>query len=134
MQAQAQYRLVSTADELRKKTEELEDARSDQRDFLSYIMHEVRNPMSAICAAKENLRIALESDVELSPEKRLEVDEMLSAIDQAADVDSGILDDTLCLHQIESGKLTLHKEVVDLWRARPSLQDFHFHGQDRRDG
>jgi len=102
--------LRATANRLEQKRDEVEEARSQQKIFLSYVCHEVRNPLASMSAGLELLRLD-ETLLETADEEVLIVVDTMHHSLAAA---TRILDDTLSISRIEEGKLVLEQSLVTL--------------------
>lgn len=98
MQAAGEWLLGSTADELKLKAAQTEEANAAKREFLSRMSHELRTPMNAIIGMTH---LALRT--ELDSRQR----DYLEKIRSAGDNLLGIINDVLDFSKIEAGKLSL---------------------------
>jgi len=73
--------------------------------FLASVSHEIRTPLNAMQGM-----LTLLSDSSLNPRQRSQ----LNTLQQSADHMLAIVNDVLDLSKIESGRLTLHQERIDL--------------------
>lgn len=82
------------------------DANRAKDNFLAALSHELRNPLSpALLVASEEV-----ANSELSEPVRSKFDVVLKSIE----VEARLIDDLLDLTRVSSGKLTLHRQVVDV--------------------
>ena len=91
---------------LRATNEQLAELSRTQSDFLSIVSHEVRTPLGSIRGFSEMLR-----DDALSPEERIEY---AGLINTEAKRLGRLVDDLLDLDRLESGRVDLRLERVDL--------------------
>jgi PAS domain S-box-containing protein len=77
--------------------------------FLATLGHELRNPLAGIRNAVEVLRLTMSPDPATTP--------TLETLDRQARVMTRLVDDLLDVSRIESGKLTLRCEILDLRRV-----------------
>lgn len=101
-----QSRLLQQERVLRSEAEE-ENRRKD--DFVATLSHELRTPMTSIIGWAEILRERAKTQPELL--------EGVDAIEKAARLQTGLIDDLLDLSRIVTGQLKLHREVLDLGEA-----------------
>jgi signal transduction histidine kinase/ActR/RegA family two-component response regulator len=85
---------------------EAEDANRAKDNFLATVSHELRNPISSILLSS---RVALSSET-LDQRTR----QSLTAIERAARAQAQLVEDLLDLSRIESGRLRLDVQMVDL--------------------
>ena len=96
---------IKMIESLRKATESAEFANHSKSEFLSNMSHELRTPMNAILGFSQLLE-----QENLSPEQKECVDEIRKGGDHLLTLINEILD----LARIESGKLTLSLEQIEL--------------------
>ncbi|ETR72425.1 MAG: Response regulator receiver sensor signal transduction histidine kinase [Candidatus Magnetoglobus multicellularis str. Araruama] len=97
-----------TQRELEQKNVELAQLNEQKNYFLGMAAHDLRNPMGAIFNSSELL---IEEDLgPLNDEQK----EMIASIKQSSEFMLNLVNDFLDIAHIESGKLTLKKEDVDL--------------------
>jgi signal transduction histidine kinase/CheY-like chemotaxis protein len=107
-------RWIMTIDSLDVAKSEAENANRAKRDFLSYIFHEIRVPLSAISIAVDLLAqqkatyVSTEAIQDKEPEKE-EGESLVLMIRQQVDTVRHILDDVLSLQKIEEGKFGVEK-------------------------
>jgi len=105
---QVNRELVMTQRELEQKNVELAQLNEQKNYFLGMAAHDLRNPMGAIFNSSELL---IEEDLgPLNDEQK----EMIASIKQSSEFMLNLVNDFLDIAHIESGKLTLKKEDVDL--------------------
>jgi two-component system phosphate regulon sensor histidine kinase PhoR len=80
---------------------------SMRRDFVANVSHELRTPVTAIRSAAETLQSGL-------PEDRAVLQQFLGIIERNAGRLQDLVEDVLDLSHIESQKLRLHMEAIDL--------------------
>ena len=97
---------ASAAWQMRKGAEMVAAASLRKDAFLATIGHELRNPLGTILSASAVLRQDLSGDATLSP--------AAEAIARQANHMSRLLDDLLDVARIESGKLQLLRQTVDV--------------------
>jgi hypothetical protein len=107
---QVNRELVMTQRELEQKNIELARLNEQKNYFLGMAAHDLRNPMGAIFNSSELL---IDEDLgTLNDEQK----DMISAIKNASEFMLNLVNDFLDIAHIESGKLTLKKESVDIFR------------------
>ncbi|WP_052672379.1 sensor histidine kinase [Aliterella atlantica] len=114
-------RLKSSAEEVEIAWEEAKAANNSKSNFLATTSHELRNPLNAIINCIRLVRDDCCDD-------RAEEMEFLERAEDAAIHLLGIINDLLDIAKIESGKLSLVLEVVDLRQVLKeaiSLQSVH---------
>ncbi|MCC6315099.1 MAG: PAS domain-containing protein, partial [Thermomicrobiales bacterium] len=93
---------------LRDARDAAEAASRAKSDFLSTMSHEFRTPMNAIVGYAHLLRDAL--DGPLTPAQQADVDRIIEAADRLL----GLIDNVLELAQLESGRIHLSPQQLDL--------------------
>jgi two-component system, OmpR family, phosphate regulon sensor histidine kinase PhoR len=83
----------------------LEEAKSD---FVASVSHELRTPMTAVLGAAQTL---LRDDIELSPERRRQLLEMIGSQGRRL---TQVTDDILLASRLDRGDLRFEREPVDL--------------------
>ena len=83
----------------------LEEAKSD---FIATVSHELRTPMTAVLGAAKTL---LRDDIQLSPERRRQLLEMIGA--QGTRL-TQITEEVLLASRLDRGDIPIHREPVDL--------------------
>ena len=97
--------LVQIEDDLRQAKEEAVAANKTKSDFLSNMSHELRTPLNAILGFSQLLQAG-----DISPDMREDVDHIHRAGKHLLTLINEVLD----LAKIESGKIEIRTEVVDL--------------------
>jgi len=92
---------------LREYSEKAEAANRNKTQFVSDVSHELRTPLASIKGYTSTVR----SDRDMDPATR---EEFLKIVEEETDRLSRIIDDLLDLSRIESGRIMLKKENVDL--------------------
>ena len=106
---QVNRELVMTQRELEQKNIELARLNEQKNYFLGMAAHDLRNPMGAIYNSSDLL---IEEDLgPLNDEQK----EMIAAVKNASEFMLNLVNDFLDIAHIESGKLTLKKEDVDIF-------------------
>ncbi len=103
---------VQTEQALRAARDEAERANQAKSEFLSSMSHELRTPLNAILGFGQ----LLEQDSELSEDHRDDVQEIMKASRHLL----GLINEVLDLAKVESGKIVLSLETVEL---APLVQD-----------
>jgi len=80
-------------------------ANKAKTDFLSRMSHDMRTPLNAILGVTE---------LAIDESKLSQITDYLKSIDVLARYLLGMINDTLDLGKIESGKMELHREVYPL--------------------
>ena len=88
-----------------KARKEAEAAREAEMQFLAHMSHEIRTPLNAISGM-----LHLMMDTDLSDDQR----EFLEIQKSSTDILSGLINDILDISKIESGKLDLNVEKIDV--------------------
>ena len=108
----ANLELQAVAEELRRAERELQaakeaaEAANEAKDqFLATLSHELRTPLTPVLAVVANL----EEDQRVPPETRGD----LSMIRRNVELEARLIDDLLDLTRVSSGKLELHRQVID---------------------
>jgi hypothetical protein len=116
---QVNRELVMTQRELEQKNIELARLNEQKNYFLGMAAHDLRNPMGAIFNSSELL---VEEDLgPLNDEQK----EMIGAIKNASEFMLNLVNDFLDIAHIESGKLTLKKEDVNIFNVLKSNVQFN---------
>lgn len=100
-------RIVDQQAEISQQNEQLQQLNQLKNGFLGMAAHDLRNPLGTIQMAVE----MLETMDELSKEER---DNMLNLVQQQTHYMVNLLNDLLDIAQIESGKLNLNLEQVEM--------------------
>ena len=90
----------------RRKVHELQNADRQKNEFLAMLAHELRNPLAPISSAVQLLK--------LSPVKDPMVQETTELIDRQLTHLVRLVDDLLDVSRIINGKISLHKQPVEL--------------------
>lgn len=105
--------LASAQRELVKKTAELEKLNEVKNEMLGMASHDLRNPLSAIMSLSEIMLDEKDQDYQnLSGEQK----EFLKQIRRSSQFMLSIVEDMLDISKIESGKINLDPELIDLER------------------
>lgn len=103
--------LASAQRELAKKTVELEKLNEVKNDMLGMASHDLRNPLSAIMSLSELMLDEKDKDYQnLSEEQK----EFLKHIHRSSQLMLSIVEDMLDISRIESGKINLDLDLIDL--------------------
>lgn len=94
--------------ELGSALSELEKANRSKTEFLSNMSHELRTPLNAILGFSEMM---MTPELNVSGERQQEFSELIHSAGQQL---LGLVNDVLDLTRIESGKIELNREHVDL--------------------
>jgi len=94
--------------ELRLQTERAIEASKHKSDFLAKMSHELRTPLNSIIGFSDLLA---EQEATIEPEKRIA---FLENVSTSARHLLGLINDLLDVSKIESGKMKMHFENVDL--------------------
>ena len=100
--------LVQREEELRQQTERAIAASKHKSDFLAKMSHELRTPLNSIIGFTDLVR---EQEETMTPIKRLA---FLENVNTSARHLLNLINDLLDLTKVESGKMKLHFEPVDL--------------------
>lgn len=104
--------------ELRLAREVAEGARAAEKEFLANMSHEIRNPINAIAGLINLLYDTSLNSVQL---------DYLNNIKYSADILLGLISDVLDISKIESGKMELNEQPVDLVEnVSAVVQTYHF--------
>jgi signal transduction histidine kinase len=103
--------LASAQRELAKKTAELEKLNEVKNEMLGMASHDLRNPLSAIMSLSEMMLDEKDQDYQnLSEEQK----EFLKQIHRSSQFMLSIIEDMLDISKIESGKIKLDMDLIDL--------------------
>ena len=117
--------LRGQARRLREQSRALEEADARKNEFLGILAHELRNPLSPITNALELLR-TLPADHAGSVRARSILDRQVRHLTR-------LVDDLLDVTRISHGKITLHRDAVDLREMLAEvLHDLQDHAQRRQ--
>jgi signal transduction histidine kinase len=106
--AETQEELHRREAELRLQTERAIEASKHKSDFLAKMSHELRTPLNSIIGFSDLLA---EQEATIEPEKRVA---FLENVSTSARHLLGLINDLLDVSKIESGKMKMHFEDVDL--------------------
>jgi signal transduction histidine kinase len=106
--AETQAELRSRERELRLQTERAIEASKHKSDFLAKMSHELRTPLNSIIGFSDLLA---EQEATIDSEKRIA---FLENVSTSARHLLGLINDLLDVSKIESGKMKMHFEPVDL--------------------
>jgi PAS domain S-box-containing protein len=95
------------AGEQRRAEAALKDADRRKNDFLAALAHELRGPLGSVRNAVHALRL-------LNPSEPADATRARDIIDRQTSQMARLVDDLLDISRISQGKVTLHKEPVDL--------------------
>lgn len=106
--SQLNNELVNLQRELSKKNQELSQLNDQKNQFVGWVAHDLRTPITAILGYSELLAEELEG--------RLEDDhrEILAKVGKLSHFMGGLVNDILDIAQIEAGKLVLKRSETDL--------------------
>lgn len=104
-----------SANNNRKKNEQLTKAMNAKSDFLSRMSHDLRTPLNVIIGMNQ---LALD-DVNVPTEAH----QCLEKSQKAADYLLGLLNDILDMSRIESGKLSLQKRILNIQEIRKEIYE-----------
>ncbi|HEY9168342.1 MAG TPA: CHASE domain-containing protein [Lutibacter sp.] len=96
-----------------KSKEEADSANRAKSEFLANMSHEIRTPMNAVIGFSELLYNSVEGEKQRS---------QIKSIRNSGKTLLKIINDILDLSKIESGKLTLQKEVVNIHRLAKDMK------------
>jgi len=109
--SQTQEELRRRESELRLQTERAIAASKHKSDFLAKMSHELRTPLNSIIGFSD---LIAEQEETIEPEKRIA---FLENVSTSARHLLGLINDLLDVSKIESGKMKMHFEQVDLRNA-----------------
>lgn len=109
----AAIRSEAEAREQRIKAEAFEKSAQEKSAFFSNISHDMRTPLNAVSGF---IRMAAKDDI--SAQKRKEY---LDKAGQSSELLLDLIDDTLTMSKVSSGKLQLNVESVDSWNLFESV-------------
>lgn len=110
---------------LAKKNRELDELNKLKNNFLGMAAHDIRNPLTLIINYCEMASDVIKND----PEK---AQAFLSRISHFAHTSLGIVSNFLSVSTIESGRLTLHKELVSVVKIIKDVIEFNSHSADSK--
>ena len=105
-QKELQQQLEKRSQELQAALQAAEVANREKSDFLSRMSHDIRTPMNAIMGMTDIASAHIDT-----PEK---VQDCLRKISLSSQHLLGLINDVLDMSKIESGKMTLAEEVIEL--------------------
>ncbi len=103
------YAIVGRTTASRARAEALQEADRRKDEFLATLAHELRNPLAAIRAALDSIR--------LGGETAPAIDRPIATIDHQAEHLSRLIEDLLDSSRIVQGKFRMRHETVDLKQA-----------------
>ncbi len=106
MNDELEERVRARTAELARANERLADANAAKDRFLATLSHELRTPLTPLRAAIDLLKMRHEGDAEVRP--------ILESMDSSLGQETRLIDDLLDMARINTGKLTLKREAVDL--------------------
>ena len=105
-QKELQKQLEKRSQELQAALQEAEIANREKSDFLSRMSHDIRTPMNAIMGMKDIAAAHMDN-----PDK---IRDCLRKISLSSQHLLGLINDVLDMSKIESGKMTLAEELIEL--------------------
>jgi signal transduction histidine kinase len=92
--------------ELARANERLAEANAAKDRFLATLSHELRTPLTPLRAALDLLKLHRGDDAEVRP--------VLESMESSLDQETRLIDDLLDMARVNTGKLTLKRQSVDL--------------------
>jgi signal transduction histidine kinase len=99
-------RVKARTAELARANERLAEANAAKDRFLATLSHELRTPLTPLRAAIDLLKLRHQGDAAVSP--------ILEAMENCLTQETRLIDDLLDMARINSGKLALQRQAVDL--------------------
>lgn len=106
--------LAASHQELELRHRALEQAQAEQRELTAFIVHDLKNPLSVVCAG---LDFAHE-DLVL---RETEVGQAIADSRQAAERLSAMVSDILTISRMEAAEFTLHREAITVSKLLRSV-------------
>jgi signal transduction histidine kinase len=99
-------RVQARTAELERANEGLAEANDAKDRFLATLSHELRTPLTPLRAALDLLKLRYDDDAEVRP--------VLASMESSLDQETRLIDDLLDMARVNTGKLTLKRQAVDL--------------------
>ncbi|HKI31438.1 MAG TPA: response regulator [Gemmataceae bacterium] len=99
-------RVKARTAELARANDRLAEANAAKDRFLATLSHELRTPLTPLRAAIDLLKLRHQSDATVGP--------VLESMESSLNQETRLIDDLLDMARINTGKLALHREAVDL--------------------
>ncbi len=124
-----QKEIALKKDELEKTNEQLKELDRMKSDFVANVVHELRTPLTVIKGNLDNIDRGFAGEVQ--PQQR----EILNDVFRIVNRLSRLINDLLDLSKIESGKMGLNKEDIDLIEvAEETAKGFEKLASDKKIG
>ncbi len=123
---QFQKEIALKKDELEKANSRLKELDRMKSDFVANVVHELRTPLAIIKGNLDNIDKGFAGEVQ--PKQKGILDDVFRVIDRL----TRLVNDLLDLSKIESGKIKLNKEGLDIVEiAKEVLRDFEKQAADK---